>query len=139
MSKLLILIGVSVIGIILFSGITWAQETITITTYYPSPTGSYRELEWGDLPNNSRGLLSDDEGASIELGGLASGSAGRPHIDFHNDMTAGNDYDMRIKLNGDDDLEITGGRTTFRYNELNNDTSSPAVIRVKEVWYCTRY
>lgn len=137
MSKLLIVIGVSIIAVILFSGIAWAQETITITTYYPSPNGSYRELEWGDLPARSKGLLKADEGSSIELGGLrAGGAAGTPHVDFYNDMGAS--FDMRIKLAGDNDLEITGGRTTFR-NDETSTTSSPAIIRVKEVWYCSRY
>lgn len=121
----------------------FAQEQITITTYYPSPFGSYRELRtnrmavsptrampvtdgelaWGD----NRGLLSPDQGASIELGG-----AGNPYIDFSNDMAA--DFDFRIVLNDNDNLTIRGGRTAF-----TNDDGTPATIRTGEVWYCTQY
>jgi hypothetical protein len=54
-------------------------------------------LGWG-----SRGCLSSDQGASIELGGR-----GVPYIDFSNDTTS--DYDMRIILWGNDVLDIEGG------------------------------
>lgn len=96
--------------IIIFSGIIWffsvslcfAQgESINITTYYPSPYGSYRELTWGNFPN-TRGTLSPDQGSSIELGG-----SGTPYIDFSNDMTV--DYDVRLRLTGNDTLALEGG------------------------------
>lgn len=77
-----------------------ADDTLTITTYYPSPYGSYRELEWGNIPN-SRGKLKADQGASLELGG-----SGTPYIDFSNDMFT--DYDARIILLGDNELSFQG-------------------------------
>ncbi|MDI6605973.1 MAG: hypothetical protein QME65_02375 [Candidatus Omnitrophota bacterium] len=76
------------------------EEQITITTYYPSPYGSYRELSWGNYPN-TRGKLTADQGSSIELGG-----SGTPYIDFSND--ASSDYDARIILTGNDQLAIRG-------------------------------
>ena len=76
------------------------EEQITITTYYPSPYGSYRELTWGNYPN-TRGTLKADQGSSIELGG-----SGTPYIDFSNDMSS--DYDARIVLTGNDQLAIQG-------------------------------
>ncbi|RLB79645.1 MAG: hypothetical protein DRH17_13475 [Deltaproteobacteria bacterium] len=92
-------------GIISFFGISFcyaqAEEEITVTTYYPSPYGSYRELKWGDYPD-TRGTLSSDQGSSIELGG-----SGTPYIDFSNDMTT--DYDVRLRLTGDDTLALEGG------------------------------
>ncbi len=57
----------------------------------------------GDISWGSRGTLSRDQGASIELGGT-----GKPYIDFSNDDTS--DYDMRIQLTGNDALSIQGGR-----------------------------
>jgi hypothetical protein len=83
----------------LFSSV-FSEESITITTYYPSPYGSYRELSWGNYPN-IRGKLTADQGSSIELGG-----SGAPYIDFSNDMSS--DYDARIVLTGNDELAIQG-------------------------------
>jgi hypothetical protein len=82
----------------------FAEEQITITTYYPSPYGSYKELGWGNYPN-TRGLLRADQGSSLELGG-----SGTPYIDFSNDMSS--DYDVRIRLINDDTLAIEGGTIT---------------------------
>lgn len=76
------------------------EEQITITTYYPSPYGSYRELTWGDYPN-TRGKLTAEQGSSIELGG-----SGTPYIDFSNDMSS--DFDARIILNGNNELAFSG-------------------------------
>lgn len=78
----------------------YAQERITISTYYPSPYGSYRELSWGDTPPNA-GRLTPDQGSSIELGGTPNST---PYIDFHRGPTAGTgsvDYNARIILETD--------------------------------------
>lgn len=88
-----------VIFLVYFS-LVMADETLTITTYYPSPYGSYRELQWGNIPN-SRGRLLADQGASIELGG-----SGTPFIDFSNDMSI--DFDARIILKGNNELFFDG-------------------------------
>jgi hypothetical protein len=45
----------------------------------------------GDITWGTGGLLKEDQGSSIELGG-----AGTPYIDFHKDMSS--DFDARIKL-----------------------------------------
>lgn len=110
-------------------------EDITITTYYPAPYGVYKNLKWGSIAtNDSRGLLTDDQGASIELGGK-----GRPYIDFSNDMSSSN-YDFRIMLKSDRDLgmysnvDTTLGGVTY-YDKANQ----PAKIRVSEVWFCKAY
>jgi len=55
-------------------------------------------IKWG----TKRGILSVDQGASIELGGT-----GKPYVDFSNDATT--DYDMRIQLTGNNELSIKGG------------------------------
>lgn len=115
MSKKFFIISVISVLISAISGNALAQETITITTYYPSPYGTFVELRtnrlavsatrampttdgtlaWGDY----RGLLSPDQGASIELGG-----SGTPYIDFSNDAAI--DYDARIILPNNDTLRI---------------------------------
>lgn len=97
-----ILIAITGLFLLLFSNLSLAQETLTVTTYYPSPFGSYRELRWGNMPN-TRGQLKADNGSSIELGG-----SGSPYIDFSNDMSS-LDYDVRIQLTGNDTLSILGG------------------------------
>ena len=100
MSKLINIIGIAMFFILSLFSLGFCEE-MTITTYYPSPYGSYLVLGWGNYPN-TRGTLSSDQGSSIELGG-----SGMPYIDFSNDMTT--DFDMRIKLTGDDALNIEGG------------------------------
>ncbi len=95
------MLKVTLIIFSLFLSVAYADESITISTYYPSPYGSYRTLTWGNYPN-SRGSLTADQGASIELGG----SGTTPYIDFSNDMSS--DYDARIILLGDDELAFQG-------------------------------
>lgn len=134
-------IGLAIFILIAFPAFILAQEQITITTYYPSPVGSYDELRankvavsptrpmpttngtlvWGD----GRGTLSPDEGASIELGG----TGGHPYIDFSNDATS--DYDFRLSLDSNDIFIIEGGNTYFQA-----DDHSPSYIKVKGVVFC---
>ena len=103
MRKEKVLVYIFILSFALFFSFTIScaqEEQITITTYYPSPYGSYRELSWGDYPN-TRGKLTAEQGSSIELGG-----SGTPYIDFSND--ASSDYDGRIILTGNDQLAIQG-------------------------------
>lgn len=79
------------------------SETLSITTYYPSPVGTYRTLRWGTDLTTSRGTLLPDQGSSIDLGG-----SGQPYIAFSNDMTALPSFDARIILNDDNSLIIEG-------------------------------
>lgn len=76
--------------------------------YYSGPSGTELlrfmvngetgHVSWG----SGRGLLKNNQGASIELGGV-----GTPYVDFSNDATT--DYDMRMILTGDDSLLLEGG------------------------------
>ncbi|MDP2905752.1 MAG: hypothetical protein Q8O22_05565 [Candidatus Omnitrophota bacterium] len=106
-----------------------ADETITITTYYPSPSGSYNELRTNKLAvSASRAMpmassqvslvwgegvsaLQTDQGGSIELGGLEDGNITTPYIDFHRDNMGDDpgDYNVRLILMGEDRLDVTGG------------------------------
>lgn len=104
LKKQFMLIFFLVTSCLLLVTISFAEDTLTITTYYPSPYGSYRELGWGNYPN-TRGKLVSDQGSSIELGG-----SGTPYIDFSNDMAS--DYDVRIRLTGNDTLAVEGGILT---------------------------
>jgi len=106
------------------------EEKITITTYYPAPFGVYRTLQ---VLNSGEEVLigGDATNPSIELRDKdRDGST--PYIDFSNDHHS--DYDFRIILMGNNQLWVRGGRTTFA-----NDNGSPAIIRVKEVWFCSSY
>lgn len=44
MIRLLSIMGIAVFFIYSLSSLSFSQEQLTITTYYPSPVGSYREL-----------------------------------------------------------------------------------------------
>lgn len=82
-------------------------ETLTITTYYPAPFGVYRTLR---VENNGEQIIigNDPNTPGIEL---RDGDAGTntPYIDFSDEPFGGEDYDMRIILNGADELLIDGG------------------------------
>ena len=112
-----------------------AQENITITTFYPSPFGVYRDLETQTIRilNSGEEVLIGAGGNNpgIELRDLDAGG-NTPYIDFSND--AASDFDFRLILTGDNDFNLWGGRTTFR-----NDDGTPAVARVREIWFCTSY
>lgn len=101
------ILNISIISIFfvvtLFSLGMSQSETLSITTYYPSPVGTYRTLQWGNSTATSRGTLSPDQGSSIELGGAGA----QPYITFSNKMN-GPLFDARIILNGDDALIIEG-------------------------------
>jgi hypothetical protein len=120
MKKILITLMGCIFCLCFFVSAIFAQaptEQITITTYYPSPFGSYRDLSWGNMPQ-SRGMLRADEGASIELGG--QGVA--PYIDFSNDMAT--DFDVRLRLIGDDVLAVQGGSLRLSAWELDVDSAA---------------
>ena len=141
MTKLLKIVILSIFIITMFS-VAFAQEQISVTTYYPSPYGSFRELRtnrmavsptrampttdgnlaWGD----SKGLLSPDQGASIELGGTGS-----PYIDFSND--AATDYDARIILPDNNTLRINVNNTLVVRDLSNTDWRD---IEVRDIYLC---
>lgn len=82
-----ILIILFLCAVVLIGNFVYSQteEKLSIVTYYPSPYGSYRELEWGRA-GYSNAALSDAEGGSVILGGtnFTSGGDGRPFISFTN-------------------------------------------------------
>lgn len=84
---------------IMMAGGTASGQNVGIGTAVPlqklDVNGSIR---WG----TSRGLLHQDQGSSIDLGG-----SGSPYIDLSNDGAS--DYDVRIQLTGNDALNIAGG------------------------------
>lgn len=132
-----------------------ADETITITTYYPAPSGSYNELRaskmtvsstramptadgelyWG----NSMAILTSDQGGAIELGGLNGGNPGTPFIDFHRDNTPfpAGDYSARIWLPSAGQLQVVGNlAVTGRLNASScKDYTYPAVTYCPDNMY----
>jgi len=105
-------------------------EDITITTFYPAPFGVYRTLR---VVNDNEEIFigNDANNPSIEIRNL-DGAGMTPYIDFS--RTAGPDFDFRLILSGVNDLDVWGGRTTFR-----NDDGSPATVRTGGIWYCLNY
>ena len=137
-------------SIILISVFAQPPEQITITTYYPSPFGSYRELRTNRLVVHSTrampaadgilfwgpgpwGILTPDQGGSIELGGLNNvGGPGIPYIDFHRNNAGGTDFHARIQLDNVDPnrLSIYGVRVGTYDGRLNPGLIPPAVAGV---------
>jgi hypothetical protein len=80
-------------------------------------------VKWG----TNRGLLTNNQGASIELGGT-----GTPFIDFSNDSWT--DYDARIILAGNNSLRIDGaslgiGRNPSYPLDVNGDARITGTLR----------
>ena len=151
MGKFLMILGASIITCLGFLSFGYPEEQITITTYYPSPYGSYQELNVNNSlalgPNSRAGLnaLSDTSGAIYSTGagggyyftGTVGGNLYRlysPIGDSVNiwDKTSG----TLVSLSPDD----TGG-LNFIANRVNfkNDDGTPATIRAGEVIYCVNY
>lgn len=91
----------------LFAQTPTLPEEIRVTTYYPSPYGSYRQLQ--SINDNEEVLIgADSTTPGIELRDKdATGNT--PYIDFSDDSTVGEDYDMRLILDNGNQLRITGG------------------------------
>jgi hypothetical protein len=62
--------------------------------------------QWG-----TAGILSADQGSSIELGG-----SGVPYIDIKNNPA--DDYDVRLQLDGNDELAVRGAHLSLDDNQL---------------------
>ncbi len=101
---------------------------------------SRQQIYWGSKYPH-KGILSSDQGSSIELGGQ-----GTPYIDFANDRWC--DYDARIILTGNDSLRFDGTRVGIGRNpsypldvqgdaRVNGDLRVTGRIRgmCRYVWY----
>ena len=130
--------------------VCFAQEQITLTTYYPAPFGIYFDLHSDKIAVGSAyraitdvqdGVLAVKNGIEINttapldgeslkivmIDGSSSfivrntnhvgvelrsnGPALTPYIDFSNDTSI--DYDVRLRLIGDDELSVEGGALSF--------------------------
>lgn len=139
----------------------FAAEELTIATFYPAPRGDYDQLRanriavgpYIDMPGDdgalrwgwhesssagrkSRGILSKDQGASIELGGTTGNpiTVATPYIDFHNDNDAAVDYDARIMLRSDDGITIN---VNDRVQIKNLDGTEFRDLEVRELYMCS--
>ncbi|MDD5020062.1 MAG: hypothetical protein PHH75_08080 [Candidatus Omnitrophica bacterium] len=145
MKKFTIVLG-AFLMLFCLASFVFAQDQITITTYYPSPFGIYSDLRasriavgnsrpfgnsgevtWGG--SNSVGSLTNDQGASIELGGTLGGYT--PYIDFHNDS---GDFDSRIILLSNN---VLGIYVRDRVEIRNTNTGGYADIGVGDIYLCT--
>lgn len=77
------------------------EEKISVVTYYPSPYGSYRELEWGNATTGCGGLVNSN-GSSVTLGG--SFASATPWVEF--DRGGGCTPRARIILINDNTLRL---------------------------------
>lgn len=127
---------VVVVGVFLFvfASVAYAQssqEQLTITTYYPAPYGSYRELH---VINNDQEIVMGEDSTNPGLVLRDNSNSGTtPYINFNNDDGTGG-FDMRIILDGDDLMSIRGGVLRL-YDSLGD----PGRLETGEVWFCTYY
>lgn len=111
-------------------GIAFGQETVTISTYYPSPMGIFTSIRV-ENGNNLIEINNDGGNPNIELRRIHA-NGGNPYIDFTND-TASN-FDFRIILQSDDQLWLQGGTVTTAF-----DNGTPGILRTGQLWVCQNY
>ncbi|MBU2103008.1 MAG: hypothetical protein ABH865_03260 [Candidatus Omnitrophota bacterium] len=111
-----------------------ADETITISTYYPAPYGVYKKMQIMDTQGANITLYSSDPvtAGNPTLALSDSNAAGGliPSITFDNDPAASPDF--RISLRGDNDLRVQGGTTTF-----TDDAGNYAPVRTSKIIICS--
>ncbi|MCF7888078.1 MAG: hypothetical protein K9L76_02240 [Candidatus Omnitrophica bacterium] len=121
-------------------------EDITLTTYYPSPSGVYNVL-------NTKYLQAGFDGGKYDFIRLSKGqSAGDADIAGNyfaglmwneNDPAYGDGNDFTLYTYGNRDIYIYagGGKVSLKgaYARVENPSGNPAVMKVRDVWYCTRY
>jgi hypothetical protein len=129
MMKLLKMIFFIFYFLVILSSLSFSQESIVVTTYYPSPFGSYNELRANRMAVGPNAPMPAVDG-QIQAGSISLGG-GQPRITFST-TPAGSDYN--IILTNANTLQIRGGQTQF-----TDDAGTPSVIVVNEVWYCTSY
>jgi hypothetical protein len=111
-----------------------ADETITISTYYPAPYGVYRQMRITDTRGSDILLQVNDPNIPgnpvIALADTNATGGLNPSITFQNN--AGNDVDFRIALRGDNALELKGGQVS-----VTDDTGNFTTIRASGIWLCS--
>ncbi|MFH1245914.1 MAG: hypothetical protein V1662_05440, partial [Candidatus Omnitrophota bacterium] len=103
-----------VFGIILFSSFCFAQETVTLTAYYPSPYGVYQQLRLN--PN----------GSPPACNGATANDDGLLHYD---DGTGGIGAAGFYSCNGTSWQSFGGGPWTANVNDIYNTNSGDVQIR----------
>jgi hypothetical protein len=119
MNKSLILSLLSIFLVSFLAFALFAQETITVTTYYPSPFGSYRTLQ---VINTDQEIMMGQDAVNPGIEVRSRTNNGRvPYIDFSNDDAI--DFDARVILTGDNILEIQGASLVLTGLQLNIDAA----------------
>lgn len=111
---------------------SYAQEEITLTTFYPSPIGVYQRLEviTGATDQHIVLIGGDDNHPRIVL--RSTDAAATPHIDFRRgDET---DYDLRMSLQTANNFWIQGAEVFVAHKD-----DSPGRIRTGELYLCGSY
>jgi len=147
------LLGVFVVSIFFCSAV-YAQETLSIVTYYPAPFGVYRELQVQGSDNaniisglarndySPTGTTPEDNAAIVMIDNTATGGDGHPQIQFQNHAYSDrntNDPDFTIGLADDNNFWIIGGQGATSSGPVGNvgpgtvtfasrDDSTPANI-----------
>lgn len=111
------------------------QEDITITTYYPSPDGSYQNLDTVDLDVTDTINIGQAGGVGMlnaNNANIVADLAVNGNLDINVLRIAGGAFQMSV--DGDGDLIFQGGDAYFQ-----NDDGSPSTLFAGGVWYCVNY
>ena len=106
---------INLIGSVLFSvlglySLCFAQaaEELTITTYYPSPRGTYAVLTVLNNTNTNEVVIDEDTATNPRVELRSKAAAGTtPYVDFSNDGAA--DFDARMILTADNRFQTALG------------------------------
>lgn len=124
----------------------FAQDVVTITTYYPAPYGAYYVL-------NTQYLQAGHDEADYDYIRLSKGqSAGDADIAGNffaglmwNDTSPtygdGDDFSIYTEDNRDIYIYTGTGKIVLRgaYGQVEDSTGDPGILKVKEIWHCGLY
>lgn len=126
-NSLLFILILFFVGTFLVAGPCFAQEQVTITTYYPAPYGIYRELRANQMavgsPYRAIGLNDGELYVSNKAAIGASFTSGKFEVNV-------NGTDRYFRVNTDNlgvEIRATGGTP---YVDFSNDASSDYDIRL---------
>ncbi|MCF7874188.1 MAG: hypothetical protein K9M00_05090 [Candidatus Omnitrophica bacterium] len=121
-------------------------EDITLTTYYPSPSGVYEVLNTSYLQAGSDSARYDFIRLSKGQSAGAADAAGNYFAGLmwnKNDAAYGDGDDFTLYTYGNRDIYIRagGGKVSLKgaYSRVENASGNPAIMKVRDVWYCTSY